>query len=555
MIDKNIQPDYSIKEEKLRLHAALPLLAPAIATAIGAAIGLTGTGLVLQKKIQNYFANNPGALDSIVSKFGTKPGDQPEVEEELKELTKPTTTPIKTWEKSFADTGTKVPEKLPEPKGIEVPPQEKVSPPGFQKAEPLGIDILTKDIADETVPKESEDKIKNKITTWEDHFPTIEEATKAVKDVGATLKEFEEGVLQKKITFKKWGKGGFFKVLYDGKEIAELAPLEGKNQGLKEYNIKFIGDMSTADTGTGLAETKELVKKRIVDGLLDKSEPSPAPDYWQPLRKTFEEATFDKEGNYVEFTEPAYTEKEKIDKYFEGIDELYDNEWYGSAKSIRDFIDNTTVDEDDIVYDKQKSIYQSYGMEKPIHEFFENEYKGGVGNLGNKDAAAVMQMGDLSTLGGFVGPQYYQEYMDKLHGYTLNTLGKEFKVYRLSRKDEMESFLNPDRPDEATDPKSFSLSKDKALAFKDLWHDLFTTKEGKPRKDLVLIETTVPYDSLIMRGHSGEHEIVVNGEFLSGDEMNFYDLKGNLIKGADKELKKATGGLIDKPLTGRSRDI
>ena len=83
MIDKNIQPDYSIKEEKLRLHAALPLLAPAIATAIGAALGLTGTGLVLQKKIQNYFANNPGALDSITSKFGTKPGDQPEVEEEL----------------------------------------------------------------------------------------------------------------------------------------------------------------------------------------------------------------------------------------------------------------------------------------------------------------------------------------------------------------------------------------------------------------------------------------------------------------------------------------
>ena len=158
MIDKNIQPDYSTKEEKLRLHAALPLLAPAIATAIGAAIGLTGTGLVLQKKIQNYFANNPGALDSIVSKFGTKPGDQPEVEEELKELTKPTTTPIKTWEKSFADTGTQIPEKLPESKGLEVPPQEKVSPPGFQKAEPLGIDILTKDTVDETVPKESESK-------------------------------------------------------------------------------------------------------------------------------------------------------------------------------------------------------------------------------------------------------------------------------------------------------------------------------------------------------------------------------------------------------------
>ena len=161
MIDKNIQPDYSIKEEKLRLHAALPLLAPAVAKAIGAALGITGvTGLALQKKIQNYFANNPGALDSIVSKFGTKPGDQPEVEEELKELSKPVGGKIETWEGSYADTGTKVPEKLPEPKGIEVPPQEKVAPPGFQKAELLGTDILTKDITEEAVPKEAEDKIK-----------------------------------------------------------------------------------------------------------------------------------------------------------------------------------------------------------------------------------------------------------------------------------------------------------------------------------------------------------------------------------------------------------
>jgi len=158
MIDKNILPDYPIEKEKLRLHAALPLLAPAVATAIGAALGLTGTGLVLQKKIQNYFANNPGALDSITSKFGTKPGDQPEVEEELKELTKPVGGKIETWEGSYADTGTKIPEKIPESKGIEVPPQEKVALPGFQKAEPLGTDILTKDTVDETVPKEAESK-------------------------------------------------------------------------------------------------------------------------------------------------------------------------------------------------------------------------------------------------------------------------------------------------------------------------------------------------------------------------------------------------------------
>jgi len=302
MIDKNIQPDYSTKEEKLRLHAALPLLAPAIATAIGAAIGLTGTGLVLQKKIQNYFANNPGALDSIVSKFGTKPGDQPEVEEELKELSKPTTTPIKTWEKSFADTGTKVPEKLPEAKGLEVPPQEKVSPPGFQKAEPLGIDILTKDTVDETVPKESEDKIKNKITTWEDYFPTIEEATKAAKDVGGTLREFEEGALQKKTNFKKLGKN--FEVYFDKKLVAELRDVtdlrkENNDQykNMNAYNLVLLDSSGYIDdlveSYDGMAYAKEQTKNLIANSLLDKTK---SQGDWSSLREIFQNLEYNKKG-------------------------------------------------------------------------------------------------------------------------------------------------------------------------------------------------------------------------------------------------------------------
>ena len=179
-------------------------------------------------------------------------------------------------------------------------------------------DIIS-ELATGEILKESEDKIKNKITTWEDHFPTIEEATKAAKDVGGTLKEFEEGLIEKKITFKKLGNigGQFFQVLYDGKEVAELSPLEevvkeGIYKGLKEYNIKFIGDIDTADTVTGLAEAKASVKKYIADGLLDKSEPSPAPYYWQPLRKTFQEATFDKKGNYVEFPEEKKTEEVEL---------------------------------------------------------------------------------------------------------------------------------------------------------------------------------------------------------------------------------------------------
>ena len=172
----------------------------------------------------------------------------------------------------------------------------KKEPP---EGEPDLLPELTKQTVEEVIRKEI--KEKNKITTWEDHFPTIEEATKAAEDAGGTLKEFEEGVIQKKITFKKLGNigGQFFEVLYNGKEIAELAPLEETYKGLKEYRIKLIGDMDTVDTVTGLAEAKESVKKYITDGLLDKSEPSPALNYWQTLRKTFEEAVYDKKGDYI----------------------------------------------------------------------------------------------------------------------------------------------------------------------------------------------------------------------------------------------------------------
>ena len=221
MIDKNIQPDYSTKEEKLRLHAALPLLAPAIATAIGAAIGLTGTGLVLQKKIQNYFANNPGALDSIISKFGTKPGDQPEVEEELKELSKPVGGKIETWEGSYADTGTKVPEKLPEPKGIEVPPQEKVSPPGFQKAEPLNTDILAniyKGHKGLQVGRIQEDLIKK---YRKEGMDFIDAVTKGTKEGAEIVDQKKLKIIEDKMSEVSIGSDGYVDLIDEHIRIVE----------------------------------------------------------------------------------------------------------------------------------------------------------------------------------------------------------------------------------------------------------------------------------------------------------------------------------------------
>ena len=240
-------------------------------------------------------------------------------------------------------------------------------------------------------------------------------------------------------------------------------------------------------------------------------------------------------------------EDKKIFDYFDGVEELYEKEWYGSAKNINDFFGNQ--DPDDLPYSYEGSLFEQYGQTRPIHEFFEDEYQGGVGDLGNADAAKVMAGGDLYTLSGFNAPEYYDEYREKLVNYTIDTLGKELKGYRLTRKDEMDKYFSGVDTDEFG-IKSFSLDKKAALGFQYLWSDYFTDRDGNPREDLVLIEAPIDTESLLMRGKSNEKEIVVDGSYLEPNKMNFYDTKGNLLKGATrgslkKTTEKADGGIVE----------
>jgi len=237
----------------------------------------------------------------------------------------------------------------------------------------------------------------------------------------------------------------------------------------------------------------------------------------------------------------ADVSKEKADKYFEGIDELYDNEWYGSVKNIQYAIDHgLEISEDDSL------LYEKYGQKNPVHEYFEDEWGGGVAE-GNTDAAKVMNAAFGASLGKIDTPSYYQEYLEKLHEYTLNTLGKEFKAYRLASKAEMEELITSQKENY----KSFSLNKNQALAFQHLVGKHYREEGGvgETREDLVLIEAVIPYDSLVMRGRSDEKEIVVSGIGINGEEFNFYDLKGNLIQGATegplvKDITKQTEELV-----------
>jgi len=164
---------------------------------------------------------------------------------------------------------------------------------------PEGPDIVSEIVATEVL-KESEDKIKNKITTWEDHFPTIEEATKAAKDVGGTLKEFEEDLIEKKITFRKTGDGLGFEIYFDKKFVGELSevdpykedPTRRGNQ--KSYNLKYIDeDGHTGEAFTtidGQKFAKEKTKELVARDLLRKD------DEGTRLRDIFQNLEYNKKG-------------------------------------------------------------------------------------------------------------------------------------------------------------------------------------------------------------------------------------------------------------------
>ena len=201
-----------------------------------------------------------------------------------------------------------------------------------KKEPPEDPDILpeiAKQTAEEVIRKEIKEKEPlNKITTWEDHFPTIEEATKAAKDVGGTLEEFEEGVLQKKITFKKLGKD--FEVYFDKKLVAELRDVTNlrketndQYKNMNAYNLVLLESSGIIDnlvsSFDGMAYAKEATKNVIADGLLDKTR---SEGDWSSLRETFQEMEYDKEGQPLtdmEKEERELAERKKNKKAHGGL--------------------------------------------------------------------------------------------------------------------------------------------------------------------------------------------------------------------------------------------
>jgi len=236
-------------------------------------------------------------------------GPKTKEQEEIEKIGQKETFPIQEWDKSYTDTGTKMPEEkkfeppisppveLPESKGFPDLSEEFNKPQIFTQAK-------TKDITKQT--EELVPKIKNKITTWEDHFPTIEEATKAAKDVGGTLREFKEGVIQKKTTFRKQGDGFGFDIYFDKKYIGELTEIDPYKEdttrkeifgNMKSYVLRYINEDGYLQDGDitldGQKYAKEKTKELVARDLLQESSD------FRSLRKIFQEMEYNKKGQPV----------------------------------------------------------------------------------------------------------------------------------------------------------------------------------------------------------------------------------------------------------------
>ena len=182
----------------------------------------------------------------------------------------------------------------------------------------------------------------------------------------------------------------------------------------------------------------------------------------------------------------------------------------------------------------------------------EDNYTGGLNDLGDAGIPVILENTMLDQ-----HKEYMEDYKDALANAARETLGNEFKAYRLMEKDDAirmlteGEFPNIKRLQEdeegnevykdliidmmgqetplSREAFSFSLSPKEALSFRYLSAG---GRRDKKDEDLVLIEMKASPTDIVMRGHESEKDLVlrVDGN-VAGDKVvtpnifNVYDIK------------------------------
>ena len=233
-----------------------------------------------------------------------------------------------------------------------------------------------------------------------------------------------------------------------------------------------------------------------------------------------------------------------------------------------------------VVEEKAKDFFDVAGEYETIDgsiEDYEYSYHGGVGDLGNSEAAISIQQTEA-----------YPDYKMWVEEQAETFLGDEFKAFRISNTKEVMSLLNNQKKNKV---KSYTLNPKQAIGFGYMANEAFMDPDTTyPRGDLVIIESPIKSESLVMRGRPEEAEVVTDTTGVSVKNSRIYNpytgeviyepTKGPLV-GAEphkfeklintktkkssflddlkdkfiKPIKKANGGFIDKPLYDTKKDI
>ena len=233
-----------------------------------------------------------------------------------------------------------------------------------------------------------------------------------------------------------------------------------------------------------------------------------------------------------------------------------------------------------VAEEKAKDFFDVVGEYETIDgsiEDYEMAYHGGVGDLGDSRAALSIQQTEI-----------YPDYRMWVEEQAQNFLGDEFKAFRITNTKEVMNLLNNQKKNVI---KSYTLNPNQAVRFGYMANEAFMDPiTTYPRGDLVIIESPVKSESLVMRGRSEEAEVVTDTTGVSIKNSRIYNpytgeviyepTKGSLV-GTEphkfeklintktqkssflddlkdkfvKPIKKAKGGFIDKPLYDTKKDI
>ena len=262
----------------------------------------------------------------------------------------------------------------------------------------------------------------------------------------------------------------------------------------------------------------------------------------------------------------------------------------GSPKDLKDLVERSVGQEkgekaidklyDDSIFDGVLDTDQLNRMRQ-----LEENYTGGLNDLGDAGIPVILENTMLDQ-----HEEYMEDYKDALANAVRETLGNEFKAYRLMEKEDAIKMLTEGefpnikrlQEDEegnevykdiivdmmgqetplSREAFSFSLSPKEALSFRYLSAG---DRGSKKDEDFVLIEMKASPTDIVMRGHESEKDLVlrVDGN-VAGDRIvtpnlfNIYDVSfgdGNKVELSENELfknfveqskqrnKKAEGGV------------